>query len=78
VFLAVYFFVPFFAPVIYANEEGVRLFDDGVVYIIDTHWSGLTTVNILHEGEEINCVSGATMRGSLNPMCVEIIMRSIP
>lgn len=55
--------------------EPFKIFEDGVTYQIDERFGGDKYTYILHDGEKYDCIG---LGYHLTPMCVEIIMRSIP
>ncbi len=74
VFGATFAYVHFFVPPAYAGET-FKIFDDGITY-----WKDGDYIHIMLDGEIIDCTMSNTWsyRGYLSPICVEIIMRSLP
>lgn len=83
VFGATFAYVHFFVPPAYAGEDNTfKVFDDGITYIIENKNGWLYQIEgfkILHEGEIYDCTpDGYHLNQFLSPVCVEIIMRSLP
>lgn len=61
-----------------SNASGVKdfkVFEDGVTYREDTKFGGDTYISIIHDDVEYDCIG---LGYHLSPICVEIIMRSLP
>lgn len=56
-----------------------KLFDDGITYYYVTE-SDIPILGIIHDGEKINCHTKRdwSYKGYISPLCVEIILRSLP
>jgi len=81
VFGATFAYVHFIVPPAYAGET-FKVFDDGVTYIVEKKNAWLYEVDgisIFHDGVEYDCTpNGYHNNQYLNPVCIEIILRSIP
>ena len=53
-----------------------QTYEDGVTYITREVFGGATHTNIIFEGEEIKCQEKNGYGRTLNPQCVEIILRT--
>lgn len=61
------------------NYKTFKVFDDGIMYKTYLKGWGIEEVNILYNGTEYECQpDGYHYNQYLNPICVEIIMRSLP
>lgn len=65
------------------GEDGTyKIFEDGVTYKVKSEGNWLyeaDDINIIYDGVEYDCVpDGYHSNQFLSPLCVEIIMRSIP
>ena len=65
-----------------SDNTKFKVFEDGVTYIAGDSggmFEPHTYVNIIHEGVEYDCQpTGYHDNQYLNPVCVEIILRSLP
>ena len=74
--------VGLFPPAHGGEDDTVKVFEDGVTYVIyeDERWGTIyRDYSIMHEGVEYECNADTHVRASyINPQCIEIIMRSMP
>lgn len=90
-FACIFFYAYTMLPQVYADSSKVlssifpekggyktfKVFDDGVMYKTSKSWMGTETIEIIYDGVTIDCEpDGYHMNQYLNPICVEIIMRT--